>query len=1049
MSLDQTPYLLGMIRSFHGINQVIVKERNPEKLIKKVCGILSKNRDILDLRIGLLDEKGSVKIFASQKDNNGDVWLQSVLENKELPKCCEEILQINEMIVTETPQKGCDICPSKLHSAEKGCFSAPLSYGEMIYGFFLCSLPLEFFRRQEEKEFFREISNGLGFALHSIDEEKKRIKAEKALNEEKFLINALMEHLPEHIYFKNLQSEFVRVNKSMTNRFGVEDESEIFGKTDFDFFGKEHAQIAFDTEQEIIKTGKPIIGIEEKETWPDGSISWVISTKMPLKNEKGKIVGTFGISRNVTDKKNAEQAKRESEEKFRLIVENQGEGVGIMDQNEIFLFANPEAHRIFGVEQGSLINQSLINFISNNVAGIVKDETTKRLKGHSSKYEIEIIRPSGIKRQITVTSTPYINGNNEFVGTLGVFRDITEQKEIEKLLKERDAILTKMTQRVPGMVFQFQRYPDGKFRMPYASQGIFELYGISPDDVKDDASKMFRIVHREDVRSVIDSIKNSFDTLSLWEKEFRIVLPSKGVKWLQGEAKPEKMNDGSVFWYGYIHDVTERKNFESEILYAKNLAEEANKAKSEFLANMSHEIRTPMNSILGFSEVMLNTASDEKQRGYLRTILNSGKTLLSLINDILDLSKIEAGKIEITPEPVDLKTLIWEIGKVFEQKIEEKAIELIVDLDEDFPESITIDEVRTRQILFNIIGNAVKFTSEGHVKVELRLTDRTKEHVAFDISVTDTGIGISKKDIKKIFESFSQQSGHAARQYEGTGLGLSISKKLCELMNGDVSVESKLGKGSTFKVSFADIFYSDEKVLHKELAGEMIKNISFAPATILIVDDIKYNRDLVVSFLENFEFNLLEAESGEGCLASVEQNKPDLILMDIRMPGMGGYRTTQLLKKDERTAKIPIVAFTASIMQSETEKIIRLFDGYLRKPVQQKDLIKELTLHLNYQKAGEETQAGKTKQMFTKNNEEIDSKTKTEFQNHFFERIDELRKTLILSELNDFAGELAEFAKKYNLVFLQQKANNLNVFISDFDFEKIPQFLIDIKTGFE
>ncbi len=1050
MLLEQTHYLKSIIHALNHIHKIVTKESEPEILVKKTCEVLLKSRNFLDYKIGFFDNDGNVIIFGASGGSKNDVVTQTTSKKSEFSEHCKMSFLEREMTFTETPEKDCIFFQSLQKYPRTGYLYKTLFYKDNACGFISCSLPYEVYEQEEEQEFFNEIANLLGFAIYSIQAEKRQKGIKKALNQEKFLINALMENLPDKIYFKNLKSEFLRVNKSLQKLFGVQNENELIGKTDFDFFSKEHAQAAFEDEQKIIETGEPMVGEEEKETWPDGSVSWVVSTKMPLRGEKGKIIGTFGISRDITDKKIAEEARRESEEKFRLIVENQGEGVGILDENQVFVFANPEAHRIFGAKQGELFNQSLLKYLSEEATNFVKKETLKRLKGRTSRYEIEIIRPSGVKRQILVTFTPYIKENNEFGGIFGVFRDITKRKEYEKILEERDFILTKMTERVPGVVYQFQQYPDGSSKFPYASKGIFEIFGVKPDEVKEDASKVFSVIFEDDLPKVKDTIRESSENLTPWEYEYRVKLPgSNELKWLRGESIPERMHDGSVLWHGYVSDITERKKWEVELLNAKMKAEEANKAKSEFLANMSHEIRTPMNSILGFSEVLLNSIKEERQKGYLKTILSSGKTLLSLINDILDLSKIEAGKIEINPEPVDIKSLIYEMGKVFEQKVREKGVEFTIDIDKDFPASIVIDEIRIRQVLFNVIGNAVKFTSIGFIKVELKLKDISKDHIDFGISVTDTGIGINKKDIEIIFDSFSQQSGGSARKYEGTGLGLAISKKLCNLMGGNISVESEVGKGSKFLISFSKIFYSDEKLQKDDMSLWDNKNIAFKQATILIVDDIKYNRELVYSYLENFGFDLIETDDGEKVILLAKKHKPDLILMDIRMPGMNGYQATKLLKENNDTSKIPVIAFTASVMQSETEKITRLFDGYLRKPVRRMELVKELTRYLDHEIIETDDAVKNSEKHSTENTTEVDLSIKKEFQELFFEQIDELKSTLVLNDLTTFAEDLSSFAQKVHLDFLERESNDLKSYISDFDFEKIIGFLFTIKQDFE
>lgn len=384
----------------------------------------------------------------------------------------------------------------------------------------------------------------------------------------------------------------------------------------------------------------------------------------------------------------------------------------------------------------------------------------------------------------------------------------------------------------------------------------------------------------------------------------------------------------------------ERKNIELDAALHK--AEAANRAKSEFLANMSHEIRTPMNAILGFSEVMLNTTNDPKQQGYLKTILNSGKNLLSIINDILDLSKIEAGRMEVSLEPTDLKIIIDEVYQLFAPKIQEKGLSFDVEFDADFPHSIIIDEVRLRQILLNLVGNAVKFTNAGFVKLEVIVLDKSFDKIDFRVDVIDSGIGITKEYQNAIFESFTQQSGQDTRKYGGTGLGLSITKRLVELMNGIIALDSKENEGSLFSLTFKNVAYNDD-FYSEECEYEWSEySIDFNNEKVLVVDDVAYNRELVVAYLSNYSIQILEAENGEIAVEMAKLYVPDLIFMDIRMPGLDGYDTTRLIKDNTSTSAIPIVALTASTMKSEISKINSLFDGFLRKPIQKKVLINEM-----------------------------------------------------------------------------------------------------------
>jgi two-component system sensor histidine kinase EvgS len=500
----------------------------------------------------------------------------------------------------------------------------------------------------------------------------------------------------------------------------------------------------------------------------------------------------------------------------------------------------------------------------------------------------------------------------------------------------------------------------------------------------------------------------------------------------------------SLLWNRKLaREINERKSVENALIAATIQAEAASRAKSEFLANMSHEIRTPMNAVIGFSDLLSYMITDEKQKNYLSAIQLSGRSLLTLINDILDLSKIESGKLQLQPEPVRLRTILDEIRHIFSLKISDKKLEFIIDISDDIPETILLDEARLRQILFNLIGNAVKFTDKGYVKIkaqrhkdaEAQSDDPHK--IDLMITVEDTGIGISSEFHSRIFEAF-QQEGH---RYGGTGLGLTITKRLVRMMNGDILVKSTPDTGSSFEITFRDIAVCESSPITDNTIMSDCENICFEDKMILIADDILSNRELIKAFFDNTDVRIITAQNGEEAVFLADRYEPDIILMDIRMPVMDGYEAARKIKNrySQEGKYIPIIVTTASAFREDREKIMQggLFDGFLTKPIRKSDLFFELNRFIQTEKKNEKSE--KRNEITETENlpPEIIRKLETELM-LLWQKVCRSR---IFGDIEKFADQIRAAGDESSSRILIGYGRELITHVRNFDIEKVKALL--------
>ncbi len=502
-------------------------------------------------------------------------------------------------------------------------------------------------------------------------------------------------------------------------------------------------------------------------------------------------------------------------------------------------------------------------------------------------------------------------------------------------------------------------------------------------------------------------------------------------------------------------------------------ADSANKAKSEFLANMSHEIRTPMNAVIGYTELLEGLVSGGKQKSYLDAIKKGSRALLTIINDILDLSKIESGKLRIEYAPVDPHRLLQDVAQIFSARIAQKNLELKIKLSDELPHSLILDEVRLRQIIFNLMGNAIKFTHAGYIELSASSTTLPGEEgfVELIIGVEDSGIGIAVDQQARIFNAFEQHEGQSSRQYGGTGLGLAISKKLIEMMNGEIGIRSSLGHGSHFEIRLHHVAISTRQ---EELYGEAksVKPPKFKPAKVLVVDDVDMNRQLIKEYFQGTNLTIIEALDGRAGVNLAASERPDLILMDLRMPDMDGYDATRIIKEHDDLYEIPVIALTGSTLADESRRMSMLgFADALRKPIERAVLFgavaKYLPLQSSATKPKEKVKEKDEKTAQEKSTTDKEKSRKPDDKANIEARI--VQKRMLLEELRgglwtewedlkdsgdlqrvqEFAEHISDRAREYGIEGLSEYALTLQGLVAQFDLQGLQSQLSSYPSQVE
>jgi PAS domain S-box-containing protein len=754
------------------------------------------------------------------------------------------------------------------------------------------------------------------------------------------------------------------------------------------YFSQEDKELLDSTITESIQSKKPY-ELTHKIQFPDKRIKWIYGTGIPILNDKNEVIALRGIAQDITEKKRIEseilakekevatikdkERELRSNAKFRNYIENSPDGVLVVNKEGHFLEVNPAASKITGYSKNKLLNKSLIDITPSDFLGNIESVFMTLSLKETSNDTIPFIHKNGSIHRWSIDAVKLSEKQ-----ILLFVKDVTEREKAEDKLKESELLL-KETQSIAQIgTFSINMYTGKCTRTDLLNTilGIDADYDLNLEtwnsllhpDWKENLENYFQ-----------DEVVNKRKP---FDKEYKIIrVNDNAERWVHGmgSLKWDNENKPSIV-LGIVLDITEHKLLELELIRSKEKAEEneknlyikyieyeeinerlkqtnrelkkakiqadeANKAKSDFLSNMSHEIRTPLNGIVGFTDLLMKTELEKNQLEYMSTVNVSANSLMEIINDILDFSKIESGKLELHLEDVDFFRLLHQVIELFKHQANLKNITLTLSIEEGVPQYIHADSIRLKQILVNLISNALKFTSFGHIILDVAAIKSGRKSTFIKFSIKDTGIGIKQYNQKKIFNSFVQEDSATSRKFGGTGLGLAISNLLLGLMRSSLQLKSKYGDGSDF---FFFIKFKKAQPINDnfvELMPQAIKKARNAKkldvVRILIVEDNKINMFLAKTLVKRIVPNaiILEGRDGQEGVEQFEMNKPDLILMDIQMPIKNGYDATLEIRSFKNGNKVPIIALTAGIMVGEKDKCLEFgMNDYVSKPIVEDDL---------------------------------------------------------------------------------------------------------------
>jgi len=788
----------------------------------------------------------------------------------------------------------------------------------------------------------RDLKITIEMALYVSKVDALRQQAQNELKVEKDFINAALNtQIDTFFVFDPQERKAIRWNKAFKDTSGYNDDEIRSIKAPDSYYSQNDLKKAADMTEIILKEG--LASIEMNLITKDGRKVLTEYNASLIMDSNGKPKYIVATGRDITERRQAEENTIKQRNFLNNVLESLTHPFYVIDANDhSIVTANSAANR-----KGVITNQTCYELTHgrqepcDGKEHVCPLETVKCTK---KPVTVEHLHYDGEGNLLNeeVHGFPIFDNNGDVIQMIEYSLDITDRKKAEKRVKDYQERLHFHSEHSPLAVVEW----DSNFIVTRWAGEAQKIFGWSPEETVGRPIMDLNLIYEEDIPVVEKTMTQLTDGTNKHVISSNRNVTKEGeiiyCEWYSSVLVDDQKNMVSVM--SQVLDITDRKQMEEKLILAKLEAESANHAKSEFLANMSHELRTPLNSIIGFSQVLerqISKTLNEKQVDYFNNIKNSGNHLLEMVNDILDLSKIEAGKIEIIQILFDLGSMLERSTSIIKEMAFKKSVQIETSIQADFG-WLNGDETRIKQVIFNLLSNAMKFTESGN-RIGI---DADIEKDNFIITVWDEGIGILEENLDKIFDPFEQGIAGKASLEKGTGLGLAISKRLIELHQGTISVISKVGEGSRFTIILPGRIEGGEQVRREDVSQpSQITSDLAKDAKILVTEDNKTNRELIKAALDDYQLDF--AETGEDAVTMVLKKEYDLILMDIQLPEIDGTEAMKQIRRNS-TIHIPIIALTAFAMKGDEDKYLDAgFDDYISKPINIEILLKKIQDILN------------------------------------------------------------------------------------------------------